>query len=115
MDALDLIEAELIEEDQPEQNQETPLQRMIEFEELDTFNDLDVELKLIQKIEEIQDFEKMYQFVNKEYSMEQLNQYADKCLQYITSDKREYNKVQNRVDELKSKPIIIQDDDLDFI
>jgi len=98
-----------------ENEDKSPLDDFINYSVVDSFTELDDEVSSIERIEEIQDFEKMYQFVNQEITHDALNEYADKCLQYISPNFNEYKKIERRTAEIKSKPMVIHDAELDFI
>ena len=108
MEAAELMEESVV-------TPRSPLEDFVEFESIDGLTDLENEEGLINEIESIQDYDKMYEFVNENVSHEKLQEYADKCLQYIVGDFGEYQTIARKTAELKSKNILVEDLELDFI
>lgn len=104
--------AELVEENDTAPR--SPLEDFVAFENVDSLDPIDEQMEKFTKVEQIQDFEKMYQFVNQNISYETLNDYANECLKYIVPDFSEYQKLIKKIDKIKSKPMFIADD-IDFI
>jgi len=111
MEAAELAQETVIETVE----EKNPLEDFILFNLVDTFNDLDDEVSGIEAIETIQGFDKMYQFVNEDITYNALQEYADKCLQYTTPNFDDYARIEQRAAEIKSKTMIIEDNDLDYI
>ena len=93
----------------------SPLEDFVSFENVDSLDNIDSQMEKFTEVERIQGFEKMYQFVNEDITYETLNQYADECLRYIVPDFSEYRKLTTKINEIKSKPMFITDDEIDFI
>lgn len=110
---------ELEETQEQETTEETSLsilESYVDFDAIQEFSNIEDETKEIKEIEKIQELEKMYQFVNSEITYEGLQALANKCLMYVDgSSNTEFRRIGDKIHGVKSKPILIDSDEDDFI